>query len=146
MAACLCARQRWEGVVREAFEFPVWQGVCCSEGWQRLEGVGRASAYDHVQIVDKTDSAGYPYVDVALPAARLELHVRRETGLLQLYQANGWRHDEALAPWQAELDQGAGVVEDPTRTMDSFADMFIGTHKRLLLESITDRARVCGAR
>lgn len=99
-----------------------------------------------VQIADKTDSAGYPYVDVALPSARLELHVRRDTGLLQLYQADGWRHEQVLAPWQAQLDQGSGIVEDASSTINSIGDMFISTHRRLLLESIIDRARACGAR
>lgn len=100
----------------------------------------------HVRIADKTDSAGYPYVDVTLPLARLELHVRRETGLLRLHQADGWRNDDVLALWQAELDQGSGIVEDASSTTGSLANMFISTHRRLLLESIVDRVRARGAR
>ena len=99
-----------------------------------------------VKIADKKDSAGFPYVDVTLPSARLELHVRRETGLLQLHQADGWRHDEVLALWQAQLDQGSGVVEDASSSTGSIATMFISTHRRLLLESIIDRACARGAR
>lgn len=96
-----------------------------------------------VQVADKTDSAGYLYVDVLLPSARLELHVRCENGLLQLHQADGWRHDDVFAAWQEKLDRGSGVAET---MMGAMAGTLVATHKRLVLESIVARAHALGAR
>ena len=93
-----------------------------------------------VAIPDRADAAGFSYVDVRLPSARLELHVRRENGLLQVQQPGGWRDAAVFSNLQTQLDDGCGILGADLGTH------VLGAQRQLILESIASKAKSLGLR